>query len=87
MTAPRAAPNTNASKSVPAPEVTQEARQKEPERQDVAHDRKTGSAGSADRVEISSAARALAKVVLDDKPSLQLSAQDLRALSGGQQDI
>lgn len=52
-------------------------------RQEVAVDKKMRAESErADRAEISTAARALAEVVINDKPSLQLSAQDLRALAG-----
>jgi len=37
---------------------------------------------AVDKAEISAAARALAEVVMNDKPSLQLSSENLRALAG-----
>ncbi len=87
MTVPGMVANRNVASPASAQGIDRERanRSQDRERQDVAADKKMqmrAEADRTDRAEISTAARALAEVVVNDKPSLQLSAQDLRALTG-----
>ncbi len=91
MTVPKVATSGNAQK----PEQAKQAKPASPKqsqvRQDVVQAEAARSnaarAERVDRVEISTAARALANVASSDKATLQLSSQDLQALSGTQSDI
>ncbi len=85
MTVPKAANNRNAPKPAQAQNAKPAQREQSQRRKEVAKAEKNRQV--ADKAEISTAARALAQVVTDEKPSLQLSAQDLQALSGGQTGI
>ena len=76
MTVPGAAQSNGSGRVTPIPSAGATRRRGGPEAE---AEQKTAS--SADSINVSASARALAQVMLNDEPTLQLSAQQLRAMS------